>query len=142
MSSCREGHSKKENSDSFASRFYGNTSTLELVVAYEEGAAPYTSFKTDAAWDITEKNIKQILDGKKIFFVSPKEIEGMSSLGILEQNCYSRQNILDLSGQFQNHDNNGLKKTITLLFLDGFYILDGIKKNKTLGLTLDRKSVV
>ena len=126
----------------FVDQFYGNTTDLQLFVGYEEGAVPYTTFQGKSSWDITHKNLGKLLAGRNIVINTPRELSDMTALGILEQNNYTRQNIIDISAELQKRDNQGPSKGITLLFLDGYFIKDGQANELILGVNLDQTSTI
>lgn len=142
VSSCYDVKLEEAPQDTFVSQFYNNTSTLEIMVGYEKGAEPFTSFSGKSAWEITKYNINLLLNGNKISVMTPRSIEKMNNLGVLEQNNYTKQNILDISARFHNHNDTNNTRAITVVFLDGYYIKDGKPKKKILGINLDGTSTI
>lgn len=141
VTSCRDDDAI-EPRKTFVSNFYGTANTLHLQVGYEEGAEPFVNYNSKKAWEITDDNINDLLSSKSIDVRTPLELMDMKALGILEQNNYTRQNIVDISADFQQYSNEGAEQGITLLFLDGYYIKDGQANDRILGINLNETGTV
>jgi predicted Zn-dependent protease len=128
--------------DRFVDYLYDHTSDLELIIAYEQGADPYTSFGGFDNWRITDFNLNQLLSAQNIPVKVPHVLDSMKSLGVLAQNNYTRQNIIDIAADVQRYSNKDSVKGIVLLFLNGYLIKDGVIETRVLGLTIDGSAVV
>lgn len=128
--------------DRFVDNLYGNTTGLELIIAYEQGADPYTSFGGFDNWRITDYNLNQLLGTQKIPVKVPHVLDSMKNLGVLSQNNYTRQNIIDIAADVQRYSNKDSVKSIVLLFLNGYLIKDGVIETRVLGLNIDGSAVV
>jgi predicted Zn-dependent protease len=126
----------------FVDDFYAGTNSLELIVAYEEGAEPYVTHAGFDTWRVADYNLNLLQASKNIPVQVPRKLSAMLALGKLEQNNYTRQNIIDLAADIQKHTNKDSTKGIVLLFLDGYYIKDGISNNRILGINIDGSAVV
>ena len=112
--------------DRFVDYLYEHTTDLELIIAYEQGADPYTSFGGFDNWRITDYNLNQLLSAQNIPVKVPHLLDSMKSLGVLAQNNYTRQNIIDIAADVQRYSNKDSVKGIVLLFLNGYLIKDGV----------------
>lgn len=137
LSSCKDDEQPAEPAEDFVSDFYNNANSLEIIVGYEQNAAPYTKYNTFDSWDVCDDNMNALFSSKNISVSVPKTLEDMTNLGILEQNNYTRENVVALAKDLQANDNKGPQKSIVILFLDGFYIKDGVAENRILGVNLD-----
>ena len=137
LAGCNGEEHVTKPAEDFVSDFYANAQSLEIIVAYEQGAVPYTKYNSFDSWNVCEANINSLFDTKNIAVSVPKILGDMINLGRLEQNNYTRENIVQLAAALQPNDNKGSQKNIVLLFLDGFYIKDGAAENRILGINLD-----
>ena len=137
LAGCNGEEQEIEPAEDFVSDFYSNARSLEITVAYEQGAEPYTKYNTFDSWNVCDTNINSLFSSKNIPVSVPKTLDDMTNLGRLEQNNYTRENIVQLAAALQPNENKGPQKNIVLLFLDGFYIQDGMAENRILGINLD-----
>ncbi len=142
MSSCSDSETVLVPTDNFVSNFYTNTRSLTILVGYEEGASPFVKYNTFDAWDVCKQNITDLLDTRGINLKVPVGIEEMTNLGALEQNNYTRENLASFAQGIQKNDNATEDKSIVVLFLNGYYIKDGMPKQKILGINLDGTPVI
>ena len=140
--SCKDNEELTPTELTFVENFYPNATDLEIIVAYETGAEPYISYNGKSAWEVAEDNIIELFEGRNISLTIPKELDQMTNLGRLEQNNYTRENIIDYSTELQKHSNKDGQKGITLLFLDGYYIKDGQANENILGLNINNTSIL
>lgn len=136
ISGCKDDE-PAEPAEDFVSDFYANAETLEIIVAYEEGAEPYINYNTFASWTVCDDNLNSLFSSKNIKVTVPKTLDDMTSLGVLEQNNYTKENVIQFAAEVQKNTNKGPQKSIVILFLDGYYIKDGIAENRILGVNLD-----
>jgi len=139
--SCRDNEAVEPES-TFVSEFYGNTTDLEVIVAYESGAEPYIEYNGNSAWEVVMSNLGDLLEGKNIALDVPLSLDGMKSLGILEQNNYTEANLRSFASDVQKYTNLDSKKGIVVLFLDGYYIKDGVPENRILGVNLNGTGIL
>lgn len=137
IASCKEDEQPTEPAEDFVSDFYTNAQTLEIVVAYEEGAEPYVKYNTFDSWNVCDDNMNSLFSSKNIKVTVPKTLAKMISLGTLEQNNYTRENVVQLATDVHKNSNKEPQKSIIILFLDGYYIKDGVAENRILGINLD-----
>lgn len=142
VQSCKDDDTLAPTEPSFVEQFYTNATGLEIIVAYETGAEPYIAYNGNAAWQVAEDNINELLASRNIALTIPKELDQMTNLGILEQNNYTRENVIAYSSELQKYSNNEGQKGITLLFLDGYFIKDGQANKNILGLNIDQTSTL
>jgi predicted Zn-dependent protease len=139
--SCRKDV-PEASPDRFVDNLYGHTNKLELIIAYEQGADPYLNFGGFDNWRITDYNLNQLLATQNIPVKVPHVLDSMKNLGVLAQNNYTRQNIIDIAADVQRYSNKDSVKGIVLLFLNGYLIKDGVIETRVLGLTIDGSAVV
>jgi predicted Zn-dependent protease len=137
ISGCKDDDTVTEPEADFVSDFYPNATSLTIQVAYEEGAAPFINYNTYKAWDVCKQNITDLLSPRGISVSVPLELSEMTNLGVLEQNNYTRENVEALATDFQEFSNTNADKGMAILFLDGYYIKDGVAENRILGVNLD-----
>jgi predicted Zn-dependent protease len=142
VNSCKDDEGTPEPQEDFVSDFYSNTTDLQIIVGYETGAEPYISYASRDAWAVCLDNIQNLLSSKDITVTVPTQLSEMEDFGTLEQNNYSRENILELAADIQNHTNKDTIKGITIIFLNGYYIKDGVILDQVLGLNIGNSSVV
>lgn len=142
ISGCKDDDQETTPAEDFVSDFYANAASLDIKVAYEEGAAPYTTYGTFQSWDVCEDNINSLLQSKNISISVPKRLQDMIELGTREQINYTRQNILDFAADISTKDNKSPEKEMIILFLDGNYIKDGTPESRILGVNMDGTAVV
>ena len=139
--SCKENDTPEPES-SFVSEFYSNTTDLEFIVGYEEGAEPYIEYNGNTAWEVMKSNIQDLLSGRNLNMIVPTALDDMVSLGVLEQMNYTDANLRSFAADIQKHTNLGPQKGIVLLFLDGYYIKDGQPNNRILGVNLNGTGIL
>lgn len=137
IASCKEDEQATEPVDDFVADFYTNAQSLDIIVAYEEGAEPYIKYNSFDSWDVCNDNMNSLFSSKNISVTVPRTLHEMTNLGVLEQNNYSRENVIQLAEELNNNDNKAPQKSIVILFLDGYYIRDGVAENRILGVNLD-----
>ena len=140
--SCKDDDANPEPQEDFVADLYANTTDLEIIVGYETGAEPYITYASRDAWNVSLSNIDKLLSSKNIDIQGPTKLSEMTDFGSLEQNNYSKQNILDLAADIQKHSNKDDQKGITIVFLDGYYIKDGVILDQVLGVNFGSTSVV
>lgn len=138
--SCQVDNIQPQNN--FVADFYGNVSTLELIIGYEENAEPYTSFNNKNAWDIVSDNLAQLLAGRNISFSIPRELPEMTYLGTLGQQNYTNNDLQNLANDIQKYTNLEPQKGLVVLFLDGYFTKDGEVLDKVLGLNINGTAII
>lgn len=121
--------------------FYNNTSSLEIILAYEEGACNLQPSNKSVYSNAIESSLTKLLKNQNISVSFPKNKTQMTSLGSLEQNNYSRQNIINLASKLQV-SNKGNQSTVCVLILDGYYIQNTRIQKKLLGINLNNTSII
>lgn len=122
--------------------FYTNVSTLELIVGYEENAEPYTTFNNKNAWSIVADNIAQLLDGRGLTYIVPRELSDMTFLGTLGQQNYTSNDLKNLADDLQKYTNKEAEKGVVILFLDGYFTKEGEVLDKVLGLNINGTAII
>lgn len=137
ISSCKDDDAGVVPEEDFVSDFYANASSLTIQVAYEEGASPFIKYNTTDAWNVCRQNIIDLLAPRGISVSVPIKLNEMTSLGVLEQNNYTRENVESLASDIQQYTNKTADKGIVIIFLDGYYIKDGKPESRILGINLN-----
>jgi predicted Zn-dependent protease len=138
--SCQVDNIQPQNS--FVADFFTNVSSLELIVAYEENAEPYTTFNAKNAWNIVSENLAQLLQGRNITYTIPTELNQMAYLGKIGQENYSNTDLQNLAKDLQKFTNKEAQKGLVVLFLDGYFTKDGEILDNVLGLNINGTAIV
>ena len=131
-----------EPSPTFVDQFYSNASNLEILVAYEEDAEPYTEFNNKQSWDISENNINSLLSGKGINLTVPKVVGSMQYLGDYDQLDFTTTDLFEIAEDIQKYNNKSSDKGIVVLFLNGYFNKDGERLDRVLGLNINGTAIL
>ncbi|CAN5291911.1 hypothetical protein BH09BAC1_BH09BAC1_27130 [soil metagenome] len=132
-----EDYGKVEN-------FYRNVSVIEVEVAYEPDADPYTTLSNgDNIWKFTETNIEALFSGRAINVdvTVPPNLAAMQLIPDQGRDNYSAQDILNLAIRFRKGENAANLGNLWVVFLDGYFKDSDSLRTNVLGVNITGTSV-
>jgi hypothetical protein len=126
--------------------YFSQMRTLQLEVAYERGAEPYTGTGIGGrpVWDFAEENLAALFRGRPgaVQVLIPKEIEQMQAFAAQGVKLYDTARIRELADRVRRNRAAESKGVFLVLFLNGQFAEDGRAKSSVLGISLTGSSVV
>lgn len=120
--------------------FYQQMKTIQVEVAYEEGAEPFMSRfnANDDLWALTRNNLEALFSGRPepIEVNTPLSLNEMTSIPNQNKDSYTLQDIVDYSKNLRVGTNTQTDGNIFILFLDGFYQEDDTNRTNVLGVNI------
>lgn len=124
--SCGNDKTKSSDSVQNVSAIYAS-SALDVKIYYETGAEPYTtstplnSSGTLKLWDVLEKNLEALFQGKAIqpVITVPKELNQMTEIPSSDKTQWSLDDVLELSRKHTVSSPQGTS-TFFIYFLNGY----------------------
>ncbi|MGB1038338.1 MAG: hypothetical protein ACPGYY_06790 [Bacteroidia bacterium] len=110
-------------------------------MAYEESAFIHLENDTTTYSKAIESSLTKLLGSHRINISYPKNNAQITNLGELEQNNYSRQNIISIASRLRESSIKG-NSSIKVLVLDGYYIKNTQVQKKLLGINLENSAIV
>lgn len=134
---------ENDNDGSFSlGHYYSGISTLELEVAYEAGAEPYTVNTTllgsSNIWSLTKANIEALFKTRPIETVVnvPLELAGMQEIPKQKQGDYTKNDIKSIGDQYRIGKNKDDVGNIFIVFVDAYFSLNGERQEQVLGVAI------
>ncbi len=125
---------------------YGAGSTeVGLVVAYEDGAEPYTGGigPTDIdTWGLYDANISAMFSGTGIATPFPDSLDEMTTMGAIDDDNYTAERILELADAHLPAEGVDGVVTYRALWLDGYLEVDGEAQTSILGVSISGTDVI
>ncbi len=119
---------KKDDDDSIdydtTENYYRNVSVIEVEVAYEPDAEPFTTLTNgDNIWKFTETNIEALFAGRAIDVdvTVPPNLAAMNPIPDQGRDNFSAQNILNLATKYREGNNSENLGNLWVVFLDGYF---------------------
>jgi len=143
--SCEEEDDNDGNGGTTATnesieKLYTTVETLNIEVAYEQGAEPVTTVGLfgDNVWDFTELNIDALFTGANNTpaINYDKTIANMTSISAQGKASYTNSDLSALAAQYQVGLNNDTEATVFLVFVDGYYNSGTQVLNNVLGVNV------
>jgi len=104
------------------SHFYRNIDDLDVEIAYEEGAMPYSiRLEDENIWDFTTDNIKILFSNTDLNVNIDRELSDMIEIPNQNKDTYTSMDLLELSRNYQHEENTPTKAHLFLLFVDGYF---------------------
>jgi hypothetical protein len=104
--------------------FYKKMSSLQMEVAYEQGAEPYAiSSSGDNVWEFSEMNIESLFIQRPFVpdvFV-PSGLGEMTAIPAQNKSGYTVDNILGLANHYRKRTGSETDGNIFVLFLNGYF---------------------
>jgi len=141
FSACR----KDDVSDSSVDLFYKNMTSVELEVAYEEGANPYTiNLSGENVWKFTELNIESLFIRRPVALdvIIPDGLGEMTIIPDQNKAGYTVDNILGLANHYRKSEGDEITGNIFILFLDGYFIQDDTLRENIMGIHITGTTVI
>jgi predicted Zn-dependent protease len=122
-----------------------DTTEVGLVVAYEDNAAPYTGdigpISIDT-WGLYDTNISALFEGTGITTPFPDALDAMTSMGIIEDENYTAERILELADEHLPVTAESGVVTYRALWLDGYLEVDGVAETSVLAVSISGTDVI
>lgn len=120
--------------------FYDNASSLKIDVAYEPGAEPYINqgFGGSNNFLFTKNNLDDLLAGRSNTISVETDIllSDMTQIPSQNKTGFTSQDILTISKNYQTNQSTANQGVVFVIYLDGYYNLNGQNQNNVLGLSV------
>ncbi len=142
FSACK----KDEETEDFGKveNFYRGVSVIDIEVAYEPGAEPYTTLTNgDNIWLFTKTNIEALFQGRErlVSVTVPPNLSAMQQIPDQNRDNYSAQDILNLANRYRQGTNTATGGNIWVVFVDGYFKQDDTLRTNVLGVNVTGTSV-
>ncbi|MEZ4979846.1 MAG: hypothetical protein R2772_11195 [Chitinophagales bacterium] len=145
--SCQED--KDVNKDPYQyetlEHFYTQASVLKVEIAYEPNAEPYVSggFGSSVNFDFTQNNLTALFAqrSRPIQVLIDKQLNQMTQIPSQNKTSFTSADIRDLSDDYQVEQSTEDQTVVFLVFLDGYYSLNGQNQNTVLGFSAGSHAV-
>lgn len=124
--------------------FYRSVSTIEVEVAYEPDAAPYTILPNgDNIWLFTQTNIEALFDGRDlpVSVTVPPNLAAMQQIPDQNRDNYSAQDIVNLANRFRQGTNTETSGNLWVVFVDGYFKQNDTLRTNVLGVNITGTSI-
>lgn len=124
--------------------FYRSVSVIDIEVAYEPNAEPFTTLTNgDNIWLFTKTNIEALFDGRDIpvSVTVPPNLAAMQQIPDQNRDNYSAQDVLNLANRYRQGTNTETSGNIFVVFLDGYFFQDDTLRTNVLGVNITGTSV-
>lgn len=124
--------------------YYRNVTAIEIEVAYEPGAEPYTTINNNEnLWRFSENNIEALFTGRPIAVdvTVPTTLAGMNVIPDQGRDNYSAQNILNLAKLYRKGANTATLGNLWVVFLDGYFKSGDTLRTDVLGVNITGTSI-
>lgn len=124
--------------------FYKKVATIEVEVAYEPDAEPFTTLTNgDNIWQFTQTNIEALFDGRPIdvSVTVPPNLAAMQLIPDQARDNYSAQDILNLANRYRQGSNTETGGNLWVVFLDGYFKDGDSLRTNVLGVNITGTSV-
>lgn len=119
--------------------FYTNSSVLKVEVAYEPNAQPYVSggFGSSVNFDFTQNNLTALFAQRTraIQVLIDKQLNQMTAIPAQNKASFTNEDIRNISDEYQVEQSSESQTVIFLVFLDGYYNLNGQSQTSVLGVS-------
>lgn len=144
FSACNKDEDTHEDYNT-TENFYRNVSAIEVEVAYEPDAEPFTTLPNgDNIWQFTETNIEALFTGRAINVdvTVPPNLAGMHLIPDQGRDNYSAQTIVNLANQYRRGTNTENMGNLWVVFLDGYFLdNDDSLRTNVLGINVTGTSI-
>lgn len=124
--------------------FYRSVSVIDIEVAYEPGAEPYTTLiNGDNIWLFTKTNIEALFDGRDLAVnvTVPANLSAMQQIPDQNRDNYSAQDVVNLANRYRRGANTETSGNIFVVFLDGYFFQDDTLRTNVLGVNVTGTSI-
>jgi predicted Zn-dependent protease len=124
--------------------FYKKVSTIEVEVAYEPGAEPYTTLTNgDNIWQFTQTNVEALFDGRpvSVSVTVPPNLASMQQIPDQNRDNYSAHDVMNLATRFREGVNTQTSGNLWVVFLDGYFKDGDSLRTNVLGVNITGTSV-
>lgn len=126
--------------------FFSTMEELEVEVAYEADAEPFTGNGVGGRklWDFVGENLASLFAGrpKAVGLYVPKDLADMTEIPSPDATSYSSESILALADRYRVGRSRATKGTFFILFLDGYFEEDGAVKDNVIGVSITGTTVI
>ncbi|MFT5681272.1 MAG: putative Zn-dependent protease [Myxococcota bacterium] len=122
-----------------------DTTEVGLIVAYEDGAEPFTGTIGPTSidtWGLYNTNISALFAGTGIATPFPDTLDEMTAMGTIEDANYTAERIIELADEHLAVEPEAGVVTYRALWLDGYLEVDGEADTSILGVSISGTSVI
>ncbi len=118
--------------------FYRTVSAIEVEVAYEPNAQPYTMFGGENVWTFTKANIEALFDGRAIdvAVAVPPNLAAMNPIPDQGKDSYTARQILTLADTYRQGETSENLGNLWVVFLDGYFHDGDSIRNNVIGVNI------
>jgi predicted Zn-dependent protease len=139
VSSCEEDNDPQDSFENL-DYFYSSTGTMRVDVAYEPGAEPYTNtgFGSNNNFEFTLNNLNNLFSGRinPILVTTDIQLSDMTLIPAQNKRSFTQTEILQLATDYQGAQSTANQGVILVIYLDGYFNLNGQEKTNVLGVSV------
>ncbi len=144
--SCAPASSPQANLFDSPKAYFSTMRRLQVEVAYEPGAEPYTGIGLAgrSVWDFLEENLEALFQGRpeRVAVLVPKQLEQMQEIPPQGKDSFTAEDIESLARQVRRHQSGPDFGDFIILFLDARYADDTGLKPSVLGVSISQTSAI
>jgi len=126
--------------------FFSQTRVINVEIAYEPGAVPYTGTVSSGlqAWQILKDNIKALYQGRSIQPVInvPTDFSGMTQIPSQNKSSWTKLDIYNVGDKYRKLKSNDAESDFIIVFLKGYYNDGTATQTSVIGVSVGGTTVV
>jgi hypothetical protein len=140
LTSCGDDDAAQSSTSAFDSAII----RVEFEVDYEVGAQPYTfSLLTGGdTWNLFETNVEAVYSSLAPEISVPSSLDEMEALPADGVDNYSTQDIVAIAAEHRQLFDTATSRTFYVIFLDGYYAVDGVRDGQVIGVSLGSTGII